>query len=101
MLHGTAPNLQELSLAANLLATWEEVSRLAEELPLLHSLDLSWNRMAFPAEPSDSPQITFAALRRLILNHCCIGWEQVNPLLTACLPTPVAVCFAMSEGTAL
>ncbi|BDA46752.1 Tubulin-specific chaperone E [Coccomyxa sp. Obi] len=78
VLHGTAPNLQELSLAANLLASWDEVSRLAEELPLLDSLDLSWNRMAFPAVPSDNPQYVFAALRRLVLNHCCIGWEQVT-----------------------
>ncbi|CAL8471372.1 g10914 [Coccomyxa elongata] len=77
VLHGTAPNLQELSLAANLLASWDEVSRLADELPLLHSLDLSWNRMAFPAAPSDSPEHVFAALRRLVLNHCCIDWEQV------------------------
>jgi len=73
-----APKLQDLSLAANLLPSWEEVSRLAEELPQLHNLDLSSNRMAFPAIPVNTLGRRFAALRLLVLNHCCISWDQVN-----------------------
>lgn len=77
-LNRTAAKLQELSLAANLLPSWNEVSRLAEELPPLCSLDLSWNRMAFPSASTDSP--AFAALRLLVLNFCCLAWEQVGNL---------------------
>ncbi|KAK9919158.1 hypothetical protein WJX75_009791 [Coccomyxa subellipsoidea] len=88
-LHNTAPRLQELSLEANLLPSWKEVSRLAEELPSLRSLDLSWNRMAFPLAPCDSP--VFAALRLLVLNFCCLLWEQVKNIEKA-LPVLEELC---------
>lgn len=73
-LRALAPNLAQLDLAASLLPSWEEALTLARELPQLHSLDLSANRMAFPAAATAA---CFGSLRTLVLNQCCIGWEQV------------------------
>ena len=73
-LHALAPNMAELDLGSNLLSSWEEVGCLARELPLLRALDLTANRMAFPASPTAA---RFGALVTLVLNRCLIGWEQV------------------------
>ena len=67
------------------------MSRLAEELPLLRSLDLSSNRMAFPLTPCDTP--VFAALRLLVLNFCRVTWEQVcRDCLTLLFSMPWQAC---------
>ena len=73
-LHALTPNLAQLDLAATLMPSWDEALRLAHELPRLQGLDLSANRMAFPAAATDA---CFCELRILVLNRCCIGWEQV------------------------
>lgn len=77
-LRRSAPHLKDLDLADNLLPRWEEAAQLAHELPELSSLDLSSNRMALPAARSAPDAVTpFARLQTLILNHCCLRWQEV------------------------
>ena len=62
-------------MANNLLPSWAETARLAQELPELASLDLSQNRMAMSI-PGPKPK-PFMCLRTLILNHCSLSCQEV------------------------
>ena len=77
-LRDLAPQIHELDLADNLLPSWEEAACLAQELPELVSLDLSLSRMAWtPASCSPDAVASFASLQTLVLNQCCLSWEEV------------------------
>ena len=80
-----APNIQELELADNLLPSWSEAARLAEELKELVSLDLSLNRMAWPpARPAPDAVAPFIRLQTLVLNQCHLSWLEVRAVLELC-----------------
>lgn len=81
-----APKLQDLDLADNLLPSWAEAARLAQELPQLASLDLSHNRMAMPI-PGPKPEAMepLTCLRTLILNRCSLSCQEVCMLGKICL----------------
>lgn len=70
-----APALEDLDLSSNLLSSWLDVQRLCQELPRLHTLNLSHNIMQHAAL-SDHTQYT--SLQRLILNNCRISFSQVD-----------------------
>ena len=73
------PCIQELDLADNLLPSWTEAARLAQELPELASLDLSLNHMAWPpARPAPNAVAPFMRLETLVLNQCCLSWREVR-----------------------
>ncbi|XP_004578580.1 tubulin-specific chaperone E [Ochotona princeps] len=72
----TCPNIKTLDLSENLLSSWEEVTRIAEQLQHLEVLILSRNKLRFP---SDSPSLTgtFSMLKVLVLNRTEITWAEV------------------------
>lgn len=72
----TCPNISELNLSKNLLASWDEVVRIADQLECLESLNLSENKLRFP---SGSPSLigTFSTLKILVLNHTGITWAEL------------------------
>ena len=94
-LHALAPNLAELDLGSNLFPSWGEVGGLARELPHLHALDVTGNRMAFPASPTAA---RFSALRTLVLNRCCIGWQQARAAFLALLQTVLPRCLCLCKA---
>ena len=68
-----------MDLADNLLPSWSEAARLAQELPELASLDLSLNLMAWPpAKPAPDAVTPFMRLETLVLNQCCLSWQDVR-----------------------
>ena len=80
-LRALAPHVCELDLADNLLPSWSEAAQLAQELPELASLDLSLNRMAWPpARPAPDIVAPFLALETLVLNQCCLSWQEVRAM---------------------
>ncbi|KAG8378536.1 hypothetical protein BUALT_Bualt08G0147200 [Buddleja alternifolia] len=70
----TLPNLKELDLAGNLLASWEDVGIMCEALPALTALNLSNNSLSH--DISVLPQLS--NIRVLVLNHTGVTWKQVE-----------------------
>ncbi|XP_006868627.1 PREDICTED: tubulin-specific chaperone E [Chrysochloris asiatica] len=72
----TCPNIRNVDLSRNLLSSWDEVIRIADELKYLDTLNLSENKLQFP---SSSPCMTgtFSALKILVLNRTEITWAEV------------------------
>ena len=96
-LRALAPCIQDLDLADNLLPDWSEAARLAQELPELASLDLSLNRMAWPpARPALDAVAPFMRLETLVVNQCCLSWQEVSPIACCGLCCTNSVTFAWS-----
>ncbi|XP_012586418.1 PREDICTED: tubulin-specific chaperone E isoform X2 [Condylura cristata] len=70
------PNIREVNLSKNLLPSWDEVTRIADELKHLETLNLSENKLNFP---SASPPLTgtFSTLKVLVLNRTEVTWAEV------------------------
>lgn len=78
-LRALAPHIHELDLADNLLPSWSEAAQLAQELSELTGLDLSLNHMAWPpARPAPDAIAPFLRLETLVLNQCCLSWQEVR-----------------------
>ena len=75
-LGAAAPAIEDLDLSNNLLGRWDDVEALCRELPALHTLNVSQNLLA---APSARPSMQFSAMRRLVLNQCLLGVDQVAP----------------------
>ncbi len=84
-----AAHLVEVDVQGNLWADWDELGRLARQMPRLEVLHLNSNlMMPLPALPPASPLRAnpFPALRVLVLNNCGItAWPTVLNL-ERCLP---------------
>jgi hypothetical protein len=76
-LAAAAPNLVQLDLTDNLLSSWDSVSQICRELPQLHVLQLSSNRLALPCSMCSGVQV-LPGLQCLVLNQCSITWQQVR-----------------------
>lgn len=65
-----------VDLSRNLLSTWDDVIRIADELPHLQSVNLSENKLQLP---SDSLMLTgtFSTLKVLVLNQTGITWAEL------------------------
>ncbi|XP_072239667.1 tubulin-specific chaperone E [Leuresthes tenuis] len=72
----TTPNVQWLDLSASLLACWEDVAAITEQLDKLEGLQLSFNRLRLPSQPSAHCQ-AFHNLKVLALNNCELTWPQI------------------------
>ncbi|XP_048656344.1 tubulin-specific chaperone E isoform X1 [Marmota marmota marmota] len=72
----TCPNITRVDVSKNLLSSWDEVIRIADQLKNLVVLDLSENKLQFP---SGSPVLTgtFSTLKVLVLNQTGITWAEV------------------------
>ncbi|XP_008588204.1 PREDICTED: tubulin-specific chaperone E [Galeopterus variegatus] len=70
------PNIKELDLSKNLLSSWDEVIRIADQLKHLEVLNLSENKLKFPSVSPSAPG-TFSALKVLVLNRTGITWAEV------------------------
>ncbi|XP_046578661.1 tubulin-specific chaperone E-like [Haliotis rubra] len=70
------PNITELNLSKNLIPSWDDVARIAEQLPLLHSLNVSDNCLAIP-DNLDALRPSFAKVQFLFLNRMQYSWEQI------------------------
>ncbi|XP_006895442.1 PREDICTED: tubulin-specific chaperone E [Elephantulus edwardii] len=70
------PNIRKVDLSRNLLSSWDEMIRIADQLKQLDFLNLSENKLHFP---SGSPYLTgaFSALKVLVLNRTGITWAEV------------------------
>ncbi|XP_013785307.1 tubulin-specific chaperone E-like [Limulus polyphemus] len=65
-----------LDLSRNLLSSWLEVARIAEQLLCLRELNVSENLIPVPEHPEDL-QPSFCTLKTLVLNKMSYSWEQV------------------------
>ncbi|ETV69746.1 hypothetical protein, variant [Aphanomyces astaci] len=63
-----APNIVELNLGFNLLASWSEVLKLSAELPLLEHLTLSGNILSYDVDV-DAPRVVFPTVHTLVMNQ--------------------------------
>ncbi|KAM4813897.1 tubulin-specific chaperone E isoform X1 [Urocitellus parryii] len=72
----TCPNITRVDVSKNLLSSWDEVIRIADQLKNLVVLNLSENKLQFP---SGSPVLTgtFSTLKVLVLNQTGITWAEV------------------------
>lgn len=74
-----ASHLVEVDLQGNLWSDWEELGRMARQMPRLENLHLNSNLMR-PLETPATPELrgSFQALRVLILNSCGLSsWATV------------------------
>lgn len=78
-----AASLTDLDLSSNLIHRWDFVENLLEALPSICTLNLSDNRLNL-ASPDVSPQ-QLTGLHTLVLNNCCVAWDQLV-VLEAQLP---------------
>lgn len=78
------PALRELSLEDSLIYSWDQIGRIANELPLLEVLWLSKNRLTLPS--SDKEEIkaqnhpVFEKLHTLILSEMDLTWNQLSKI---------------------
>ncbi|XP_018025697.1 tubulin-specific chaperone E [Hyalella azteca] len=72
------PRVTDLNLSACLLPHWDAVAVIAKQLPKLHMLDVSENRLAFPEDP-DALKPSFTGVQHLIMNHMLPqqSWQQL------------------------
>lgn len=72
----TTPNVEWLDLSGTLLSCWEDVATISQQLDRLEGLQLSYNRLRLPPDPS-ALRHAFSALRVLVLNGCQLTWPQI------------------------
>uniref|UniRef100_A0A669CHS7 Tubulin-specific chaperone E n=1 Tax=Oreochromis niloticus TaxID=8128 RepID=A0A669CHS7_ORENI len=65
-----------LDLSGTLLSCWEDVATISQQLDRLEGLQLSYNRLRLPPDPS-ALRHAFSALRVLVLNGCQLTWPQI------------------------
>uniref|UniRef100_A0A2K5F4Z1 Tubulin-specific chaperone E n=1 Tax=Aotus nancymaae TaxID=37293 RepID=A0A2K5F4Z1_AOTNA len=70
------PNIRNVDLSKNLLSSWDEVMRIADQLRHLEVLNLSENKLKFPSGSAPLTG-TFSALKVLVLNRTGITWAEV------------------------
>ncbi|EGN95650.1 hypothetical protein SERLA73DRAFT_60351 [Serpula lacrymans var. lacrymans S7.3] len=75
----TCPNVRGLDLSASLLPTWDMVSLIASELPLLERLALNRNRFT-PLKNCLNPS-NFLKLTELQLNGTMMTWEELTSVI--------------------
>ncbi|XP_047376556.1 tubulin-specific chaperone E isoform X4 [Sciurus carolinensis] len=71
----TCPNITRVDVSKNLLASWDEVIRIADQLENLVVLNLSENKLQFPSG-SSAVTGTFSTLKVLVLNQTGITWTE-------------------------
>lgn len=90
-----AAHLVEVDVQGNLLCDWDEVARLARQMPRLQVLHLNSNRMLPLSRAPSSP--SFSCLRTLILNSCGLtSWATVAHL-EPCLPALEELALAQND----
>lgn len=72
----TTPGVRWLDLSRTLLCCWEDVAAIAQQLEQLEGLQLSYNRLRLPSDPSAHCQ-AFCSLKVLALIGCQLTWSQV------------------------
>ncbi|KAH9498249.1 hypothetical protein Btru_009458 [Bulinus truncatus] len=70
------PNITDLDLSANLLATWERVAEITKQLPYLRDLTVSENRLVLPGDPS-SLSAGFFRLKNATMNQMNLSWKEI------------------------
>ncbi|CAG8825175.1 26772_t:CDS:10, partial [Gigaspora margarita] len=84
-IEATCPNIVDLNLSKNLLADWESVACICQELKKLEILRLNYNRFE-PLKTVPNFSNAFLNLKNLSLNHTRISWDQIE-LLEPCFPS--------------
>ncbi|KAL8623864.1 hypothetical protein ACOMHN_002192 [Nucella lapillus] len=77
LLSGLVPNVTELDLSLNLLASWDMVATICQQLPHLNNLHVSENRLASPENPHLLAP-AFSKVTTLYLNKMALTWQQVS-----------------------
>ncbi|KAF3688159.1 Tubulin-specific chaperone E Tubulin-folding cofactor E [Channa argus] len=72
----TTPNVKWLDLSRTLLSCWEDVAAITQQLDSLEGLQLSYNRLSLPSDPSAHFQ-AFRCLKVLSLISCNLTWTQI------------------------
>ncbi|KAK7493396.1 hypothetical protein BaRGS_00015296 [Batillaria attramentaria] len=70
------PNVHDLDLSRNLIASWDMVARICRQLPHLQKLYLSENRLASPEDPQELSK-AFTTVISLSLNKMSLTWEKL------------------------
>ena len=96
-----AAHLVEVDVQGNLWSDWEELGKLARQMPRLEILHLNSNLMRpllAPVGEGEGLRRSFLGLRVLVLNNCGLDrWETVMHL-EECLPCLEEVGLARNEG---
>jgi len=72
------PNIVHLDVSQNLIDSWDTVTDITRQLPLLEVLNVSHSRLADPSSP-DKLKGAFPKLRSLVLNSCAISsWSKIT-----------------------
>ncbi|CAK1549351.1 unnamed protein product [Leptosia nina] len=76
------PNVRSLDVSQNLFSNWREVINISAQLPDLHELDVSKNRMAIdmPEDTMFQLSTNFANLKKLNISVCDYEWSDVLAL---------------------
>ncbi|KAL5490033.1 hypothetical protein ACEPAI_4866 [Sanghuangporus weigelae] len=77
----TCPNVRSLDLSNTLLASWDTIAVVANELPALRELSLNSNRFS-SLNDTTNLRSAFMSLEELRLNETFISWAEVVLLLT-------------------
>ncbi|XP_004572415.1 tubulin-specific chaperone E [Maylandia zebra] len=72
----TTPNVEWLDLTGTLMSCWEDVATISQQLDRLEGLQLSYNRLRLPPDPS-ALRHAFSALKVIVLNGCQLTWPQI------------------------
>jgi hypothetical protein len=70
-------DIVDLDISHNLISSWDTVTDITRQLPLLEILNVSHSRLADPSSP-DKMKGAFPKLRSLVLNSCGISsWNKI------------------------
>uniref|UniRef100_A0A8C6Z3P1 Tubulin folding cofactor E n=1 Tax=Nothoprocta perdicaria TaxID=30464 RepID=A0A8C6Z3P1_NOTPE len=84
----TCPNIRRVDLSKNLISSWETATDIASQVQNLETLNISENKMKFPAT-SISGSSAFLKLRILALNQTEITWTEVRTFPCSFVPENV------------
>lgn len=91
------PGISELDLSSNLLPSWDAVFDIAAELPMLSTLILNGNRLAYSASDAASSSRVFQNVRVLVLNQTATPWSELLVVLERHFPSVTELHVADNE----
>ena len=75
-----SPNIVELDLSNTLLCDWQEVVKIANELPCLAELNVSGLHLKESSFTLDGSKLQASPLKTLVVNYMHLNWHQVLAL---------------------
>ncbi|XP_031552493.1 tubulin-specific chaperone E-like [Actinia tenebrosa] len=80
-LSSVAPNIVQLDISRNLIASWDDLAKVIKDLNKLKTLNVSENQLTLPTDHS-LLKSSFCMIKELYLNRMNLSWTEVLMIMT-------------------